>query len=869
MTRKQTFSLIEISKWAMGGEVNLPNVQRGFVWKPSQIENLWDSVLRGYPIGAFVLAENAGMSFDLLDGQQRATAICLGFGRKTFRGTQDRIKVFIDVADPDDGDSRRYIIRAITKSHPWGYQRKDNSKPLDSESIRRAMNLYDIKDHLEPPLESFFPYDAELPIPLEFFIQSEKVDRLLATLKEWPHWKTIENRWLEKHKADGGSGDTRRRPLDEYKCKIEAIFEKVRQALDGKTGQKIPALYLDRQLLTDDHPPLKKLNESAATDDQNDDNSDEVENLFIRLNAGGTPLRGEELNYSILKANIDKLLQDQIEDACKGFLDPARFITIAFRLFQHQQKTASRDALLMRIKPKQFQKYIGESRKEFESFLKGIIDSKEFDNRSLLEHVKYLLMYRDGMSYGLPYPIVSKLSDSAPEVVFMLLYRLMIKKDCLSIGTDPHRKMIGVISIFLWFGKGERQRDRSRLLSNVWPCMKSLETRHFWSSSTIRRAMLDDVLPSIPHKNELSGLAEPGSLRANTGLLSNFAKKNASGVVASKAFFNRDLILYAQRHFLAETFREQHFDQDDTNVPFDWDHISPSKLIAKKRGIPKAIKEWYNSNGNLRAWPYSLNRIDQDGTPAKKLDPLNPDHFVDSGCEDSGKIEAAWQEYFDRGDKKFDRSDLTAQLLDWSFCAKDWAKCTANNLKNRGEWKEVCKLIVDRNIAIYSKWHDELSIEKLIPSGKAIDISSLINKTKWSPIPAKFKKWFEEFCGYDCWISRAPVLEKQTYFYFGYPKADNEEGLNILNEGEIVFGLFEENASGFIESINIPEELEPRYVKYGGNYVQGLFTLVSDDEESHLGLLKDFKRWLLAFPAPDKDRLAASFCGLLKSNTHI
>jgi len=33
-------------------EMRLPNVQRDFVWKPSQIENLWDSLLCCFPIGA-------------------------------------------------------------------------------------------------------------------------------------------------------------------------------------------------------------------------------------------------------------------------------------------------------------------------------------------------------------------------------------------------------------------------------------------------------------------------------------------------------------------------------------------------------------------------------------------------------------------------------------------------------------------------------------------------------------------------------------------------------------------------------------------------------------------------------------------------
>ena len=73
MEKKSNYTLPDIAGWAEQGLVSLPSVQRGFVWRPSQIENLWDSLLRGYPIGAFVMSpkENNG-SFEMLDGQQRA-----------------------------------------------------------------------------------------------------------------------------------------------------------------------------------------------------------------------------------------------------------------------------------------------------------------------------------------------------------------------------------------------------------------------------------------------------------------------------------------------------------------------------------------------------------------------------------------------------------------------------------------------------------------------------------------------------------------------------------------------------------------------------------------------------------------------------
>src|SRR5574344_697921 len=78
---KDTFSLQEIANWQLNANeslVQLPSVQRGFVWKPKQIEDLWDSILRGYPIGSFLLS-HSGDKFELIDCQQSATSIFLGY----------------------------------------------------------------------------------------------------------------------------------------------------------------------------------------------------------------------------------------------------------------------------------------------------------------------------------------------------------------------------------------------------------------------------------------------------------------------------------------------------------------------------------------------------------------------------------------------------------------------------------------------------------------------------------------------------------------------------------------------------------------------------------------------------------------------
>ena len=55
------YTIYDIAKWQVEleekiseeqtGGIQLPTLQRGFVWQPHQMEALWDSILRGYPIG--------------------------------------------------------------------------------------------------------------------------------------------------------------------------------------------------------------------------------------------------------------------------------------------------------------------------------------------------------------------------------------------------------------------------------------------------------------------------------------------------------------------------------------------------------------------------------------------------------------------------------------------------------------------------------------------------------------------------------------------------------------------------------------------------------------------------------------------------
>jgi hypothetical protein len=159
-------TLPQIAGWqietapASAGEViaDLPALQRGAVWKVRQIEEVWDSIMRGFPIGAFTISlPDAALGRQdfkhqppvlsrkpathlLLDGQQRATAIALAFDAIWLRkDNQAKGALWIDISAPPKENERQFVFRVLTRAHPWGYSRTNPGDRLGSGAIRASL----------------------------------------------------------------------------------------------------------------------------------------------------------------------------------------------------------------------------------------------------------------------------------------------------------------------------------------------------------------------------------------------------------------------------------------------------------------------------------------------------------------------------------------------------------------------------------------------------------------------------------------------------------------------------------------------------------------------------------------------------------
>jgi len=81
-------SIETLLTWVKSGEIAIPEIQRPFVWEPTKVRNLLDSLYQGYPVGYLIAWRNPTVKLKdgtpsagkrvLIDGQQRITALMAG-----------------------------------------------------------------------------------------------------------------------------------------------------------------------------------------------------------------------------------------------------------------------------------------------------------------------------------------------------------------------------------------------------------------------------------------------------------------------------------------------------------------------------------------------------------------------------------------------------------------------------------------------------------------------------------------------------------------------------------------------------------------------------------------------------------------------
>ncbi|MCR5781124.1 MAG: DUF262 domain-containing protein [Clostridia bacterium] len=119
-----------------GGDIAIPEIQRPFVWKKTQVRDLLDSLYKGYPTGYLIIWKNPDVRLKdgkmsagkkiLIDGQQRVTALMTaiaGIPVTLSNYKKDRIKIAFDPfqAFSEDQDAEIFAVQDSShlKSKRW------------------------------------------------------------------------------------------------------------------------------------------------------------------------------------------------------------------------------------------------------------------------------------------------------------------------------------------------------------------------------------------------------------------------------------------------------------------------------------------------------------------------------------------------------------------------------------------------------------------------------------------------------------------------------------------------------------------------------------------------------------------------------
>lgn len=644
MTTK-SYGIEEISSWLLqkGSEIELPAIQRGFVWRTYQIENLWDSIFRGYPVGSFLLSEKETHK-ELFDGQQRATSIALGFynpweqhSEKKFIGNDKSLPtIWLDLAPAEepcsDGtqvkvmpENSAFLFRVLTKSHPWGYRAWNNSEKMslkDRTDAWNQMKEYGADKYTKLTPSQRLPYSARIPVPLCFLFDSykETFGKDDADFRE-----AILDRCLYRHYFPesfqpyyiGREEKTYEQGLKEIPSESWSIWrEKIAEVLDKKT-YSIPAVILPSKVME-----LK-----------NDSSSLEDPTLFVRLNSGGTALQGEDLIYSIFKSYypLGKDLVESVSIQTKNLISPSRIIVLAARL------------VLAEIAGGKYQKSITSA--AFQSYIKNR-DFKEGMDRMVEgrmakligESIEILRMRREDGSQRVPDIVVKSFVKDCPEGMMLLLNFL---KQELELTPGLHMAICRKLYRNYWFGLLDAiAKDGRNWEASVTP--------EFWMATALPSGWGYNQLPLIePDVLEAFLLRrvvpfEASIHRIEKGqedsvqvwdFFKRFIPEENEGDIpalwdnflwrlhSSNTNRNKAFILLAQGDYIQKEFEEynQLEDLQDTNTPWDWDHIFPKSWT---RGESNLESDWVNRIGNFRAMPLVVNRKENDEcSPKERFSP--------------------------------------------------------------------------------------------------------------------------------------------------------------------------------------------------------------------------------------------------------
>ncbi len=695
--------------------VALPLIQRGAVWKPSQIITLWDSLLRGMPIGSLMVSElkpdahgkpvrvrsvgsnesmlvpqNGGIA--LIDGQQRTFAVLLGWlqGDETSKllGRQ----IWVDFADKPARENM-FRLHVTTSAQRHGFTKADSNTRLSLSDRRAARAVLGEKE---------VPWASHLPLPLAWLIH--EFQRSPSNPASWK--QVVLNELQQESKKHRGKGFA-----DFSADECEQAVSRFAECLERLFKLRIP---------------LIKIPDACFRDEGKADGDDPaLAILFKRIGTGGTNLSDADYAYSVIKHHLPQSFElvEQISKipGLPRLFGPVDIVMTAVRLVAAQKGLPDYES------PTKAD--FDRLRRDAATFLQEdgdfltMVQSHRLENA--LKAINHALLYRGGDDIGLPMEGLVLVSRPMLQVMLRwLVGQPLLEGDALKERAEKSR--VELIRFVLYTNLAMPDQKRASKWAFEWLKKRQPEIEEQFGNQfpgkELVHALIEqgtsenkDVAWSLPSVGEfekfaLSAVPVPGNIRG--GERFEWGEQNpSSGLKVFRRWWGQSghhhpLLLWLQRSYVQSLSGNPEEVRYDDETLYDYDHLLPYNHCGNwtgNRSTDSLLKflaakdnggHWRvgNSIGNLRVWYASDNRSDGDKTTVDKLTPKD-------GVDGSGLV-----------------ADSAITAAQWK--RRDWHACS--DVGHSTSWNatraSAFQLAVEqRTLDLYTQYFEGLDFQSWFP----------------------------------------------------------------------------------------------------------------------------------------------------------
>ena len=602
-----TIAGCELFNHEIESKLKVPDIQRGLVWKSHQMELLWDSILREFPIGSMLALKNDDEHYEILDGQQRANAIINGFNTsRLLYDEQPPLSIlWLNLAYDSskvDPDNRRFEVRLSNRSHPWGFT-ADGEKLVARErreSLKLAYGDNYPKDKRTWDLRKFVPYlfckDSQkpaLPVPLAFFVNAAQGKSISNSNDKRAFWNEV-TKSIESFESLSKLWS------DRYSSSVRSFIEKHRE----------DEVFLNK---------FFKLNDYEVIFNYVDSNED-IEVLFNRINRLGTRMTDAELAYAAIKHYGSDLCQcsnigEKIKAYANGVMLEQNLAQIIFwYCFSTNKIKPATNGGKIGVDAKTIRKYkaLRESQEANDEEMLIIerlrLAFSEKDNiKALLTEARNILLASPDKT-PLPSFLFAEIADSNPALILLLLRLTEKCKECL--GKDSPGFIQALIFYLYCFS------TNSKPLNLIYEAASNPKVE--FNRTVVQNILRDSISREwcysiVPSFKDFDALKDEEI--SQTWKIDNYSDGRGysafSVLFPYKTYQGTFMLKFAQRKYYQKYFGDYNpCDKelwDEINRPWDHDHIVPQNWISE--GDWQSVQSiWTNSMGNIADIPFEQNR---------------------------------------------------------------------------------------------------------------------------------------------------------------------------------------------------------------------------------------------------------------------